>query len=111
MASRVGEILSKIPFVTVGLLLFNCGVHAVIFLFSVNVNQYAISAGQVLKGEYYRIVTAAYIHGGVMHIFMNMSSLIQLGVTLERQVGSLQFLFMTLWSTFLVGALYLVLCW
>lgn len=103
--------LSKIPIVTVSLLLLNSAIHAVIFLFSLDLNNYSISAAQVIKGEYYRIFSAAYVHGGIMHIFMNMSSLLQLGASLETQFGSLQFAFLTLWSTILIGMVYVFLSW
>lgn len=111
MASRIGEVVSKIPIITVGLLVFNCGIHAIIFLFSLPVNYFAISANQILRGEYYRMVSAAFVHGGAMHIFMNMSSLLQIGASLELQFGSLQFLFMTLWSILMIGGVYVILSW
>ena len=111
MASRVTELLSRIPIVTVSLLLLNCTIHGIIFLFSLGLNNYSISAAQVLRGEYYRIVSAAFVHGGIMHIFMNMSSLLQLGGSLEAQFGSMQFAFLTLWSTILIGMMYVFLSW
>ena len=111
MTSRVTEILSKIPIVTVGLLLLNCSIHGIVFLFYVGLNNYSISAAQVLRGEYYRIVSAAFTHNGMMHIFMNMSSLLQLGASLEAQFGSMQFAFLTLWSTVLIGIVYVLLSW
>ena len=111
MASRAMEMLSKIPLVPARLLILNCGIHAIVFLFSIKLNQYSISAAQVLKGEYYRIISAAYLHGGLMHIFMNMSSLLQVGASLEAQFGSLQFFLLTLWSTILIGIVYVFLSW
>lgn len=110
MASRADEFLSQIPFVTRILIVLNCSVHVTLFLSSFGINKLAISAAQVLlRGEYYRIVTSAFVHGGFLHIFMNMSSLIQLGGSLEVQFGSLQFAFLTMWSILLVGALYVLL--
>ena len=102
---------TKIPFVTLSLLVINCAIHAIIFLFSLDLSSYSISAAQVLKGEYYRVISATYIHGGIMHIFMNMSSLLQLGASLETQFGSMQFAFLTLWSTILIGMVYVFLSW
>ena len=103
---------SKVPAVTLTLLVVNCTVHVVIFLFSLNLNHFAISYKLVMRGgEYYRILSAAFVHGGILHIFMNMSSLLQLGMTLEVQFGSLQFLLLSLWSVVLVGVLYLALSW
>jgi rhomboid protease GluP len=111
MASRVTDTLSKIPFVTTSLLVLNCGIHAVIFLLSLDIDKFAISADQVLKGEYYRVFSATFVHGGIMHIAMNMSSLLQVGTSLEAQFGSAQFAILTLWSTILIGAVYVLLSW
>lgn len=111
MSNSISELLSKIPIVTVGLLLLNVGIHAAVFLFSLKTQYLAVSAAQVLNGEYYRIISATFVHGGIMHIFMNMSSLLQLGASLEAQFGSMQFLFMTLWSTLLIGGVYVLLSW
>lgn len=111
MASRVTDTISKIPFVTTSLLVLNCGIHAVIFLLSLDINKFAISGDQVLKGEYYRVFSATFVHGGIMHIAMNMSSLLQIGTSLEAQFGSAQFAILTLWSTILIGAVYVLLSW
>ena len=107
---RFDEFLTQIPVVTRALLVVNVAVHVVIFVFSLSLNTFAISAHLVLDdSEYYRIVSAAFVHAGLMHIFMNMSSLLQLGLSIEAHFGSLQFLFLTLWSIFAVGGLYVLL--
>ena len=85
--------------------------HAIIFLFSTGINGLSISAMQVIRGDYYRIISSAFVHGGVLHIFMNMSSLLQLGGSLESQFGSMQFAFFTMWSVLLSGGLYVLLSW
>ena len=45
----------------------------------------------VADGEWYRIFTAALLHGGIMHIFFNMYALYLFGPRLEQQVGSTAF--------------------
>lgn len=109
--SRLEEFLSKIPVITRILVVVNCAIHATLFLSSFGLNKLAISAAEVLHGEYYRMVTSAFVHGGFLHIFMNMSSLVQLGGSLEAQFGSMQFAFLTVWSILLVGALYVLFSW
>jgi membrane associated rhomboid family serine protease len=104
---RMEEFLSSVPVVTRALLVINCLVHILIFALSLSLNTFAVSAHLVVDdGEYYRIFSAAWVHAGLMHIFMNMSSLLQLGLSLEAHFGSLQFMFLTLWSVFAVGILY-----
>jgi membrane associated rhomboid family serine protease len=110
--SRAAEYFSTIPLVTCGLLAVNVAVHIAVFLSSISLNKFMINAHLVLvDGEYFRIVSSAFVHGGIMHILMNMSSLIQLGPSLEAQFGSLKFLLLTLWSVILIGGLYCLLSW
>ncbi len=45
----------------------------------------------VVDGEYYRLLTAAFLHAGVFHILMNMFALAQLGPVLEAALGRLRF--------------------
>lgn len=90
------------------LLFLNCGAHVLIFVTSTNPGLFAISANNVVKGEmYYTIISAAFTHGGLMHIGFNMMSLLQLGPNLELQFGTSQFLYMSIWSVFLCGFLYI----
>lgn len=112
MNSRLSEFLHSVPIVTLTVFVINVAVHVLVFLTSARLNQFSINAHLVLNdGEYYRVVSAAFVHGGVMHIFMNMSSLFQLGQSLETQFGSLQFMFLTIWSVFITGFLYVVISW
>ena len=46
----------------------------------------------VADGEYYRLLTAAFLHAGLFHILMNMFALAQLGPVLEAALGRLRFL-------------------
>lgn len=45
----------------------------------------------VATGDWYRIFTAALLHGGMMHVFFNMYALYLFGPRLEQQVGSTAF--------------------
>ena len=45
----------------------------------------------VAVGEWWRLVTAAFLHGGVTHIAFNMYALYLFGPQLEREVGSVPF--------------------
>lgn len=104
--------ISRIPLVTKSLLIVNISIHALIFLFSIDIGLFAISARQVIyQYEIYRIASAAFVHIGVMHIFFNMSSLLQLGSQLENQFGSMSFLLFSTWAVFAVGSLYCLLAW
>jgi membrane associated rhomboid family serine protease len=61
------------------------------------------------KGEWYRMFTSAFLHGGLMHIGMNMMSLIALGGGLEPAYGTTRFYYITLLSIILEGIFYVTL--
>lgn len=55
--------------------------------------------GAIVSGEYWRLLTAAFLHGGVIHLLVNSWSLYVLGALTERVLGPSRFL-----ATFLVSA-------
>jgi len=54
--------------------------------------------GVTLLGEWWRVVTAAFLHVGPVHLVMNMLALLVFGSELERQLGRLRFLALYLLS-------------
>ena len=54
-------------------------------------NQLALYGPAVQNGDYYRLVSAAFIHYGLIHIAFNMYALYWLGSALERYAGSMRF--------------------
>jgi rhomboid protease GluP len=52
----------------------------------------AIVSGIFESGEYYRLFTAMFLHGGFLHLFLNMWALYQLGMMFEIMFGSGRFL-------------------
>lgn len=45
------------------------------------------AASEVQRGEWWRLVTATFLHSGMMHIVMNMIGLVSAGITVERIYG------------------------
>jgi membrane associated rhomboid family serine protease len=58
------------------------------------------SLGGVASGDYWRLLTAAFLHLGLLHIAVNMFSLYQIGPALERQLGRSRFI-----AVYLISAL------
>ncbi|MFY2557708.1 rhomboid family intramembrane serine protease [Corallococcus terminator] len=56
----------------------------------------ALYGPAVQAGEYWRLLGAAFEHGGILHLVFNMSVVVTLGFTLERGIGSLRFLGLSL---------------
>jgi len=46
----------------------------------------------VVRGEWWRIVTAAFLHGSITHIGFNMLALYQVGAIVERVMGPVRYL-------------------
>ncbi|MCI8400884.1 MAG: rhomboid family intramembrane serine protease [Lachnospiraceae bacterium] len=92
-----------VPFMT-GLLL---AVNIIVFVWlewngSTEDGYYMAEHGTLIAGfvleykEYYRLLTAFFLHFGVRHLFNNMLLLWYLGMRLERYVGHWRFLFIYL---------------
>jgi membrane associated rhomboid family serine protease len=54
-------------------------------------NDYAVSAVHIYFGEWWRLITGAFLHSGVIHIAFNMWALYVVGPELERRLGSARF--------------------
>ena len=107
--SRLREFFNTCPLVTSATLLACVAVYVADNLldFGAALAVTAVSPATVFgQLQLYRVVTAAFTHGGVLHVGMNMLSLVSLGSSLEPLFGSLGFFFLTLLYTVLVGLLF-----
>lgn len=78
------------PLVTYGLIGINVGIF--LLQFAIGINAVAGDwgmwpVGVAVGGEWWRLLTAAFLHGSVLHIAFNMYVLFALGPTLERILG------------------------
>jgi rhomboid protease GluP len=64
---------------------------------------------QVAQGEYWRLLTAMFLHIGLMHLAFNAFALYSLGLDMERSFGSLRFAALYFLSGLLGGMLYFVI--
>ena len=94
-----GGTLVARPTVTYSLI----GITAIVFgiQFVVGIGELANEFGMwpfgiALFGEWYRLLTAAFLHGSILHIAFNMYVLFALGPTLERALGHARFLILYL---------------
>ncbi len=55
-------------------------------------NALALLGPLVQRGEYWRLLSTAFDHGGAVHLLFNMSVVYTLGFMLERAIGSWRFL-------------------
>jgi len=64
----------------------------------------AIDADSVIAGEYWRLFTALFLHGGFLHLLFNLFALYVLGPPLERSIGTMRFVVCYLISGLASGA-------
>ncbi|MBF5045577.1 rhomboid family intramembrane serine protease [Aggregicoccus sp. 17bor-14] len=62
------------------------------------VPRFALFGPWVQAGQYWRLLSCAFEHGGALHIFFNMSVVYSLGFGLERAIGSARFLLISVVS-------------
>lgn len=86
------QIVPVAPIVTYVLITIN----VVVFLLGMGQNVYLAGAtNQYLVfglGEYYRLVSAMFLHAGIIHLVLNMFALFTIGRVLESYIGHARFL-------------------
>ena len=129
--SILGGFVPHAHFVTVMILLINFSLYAATTLYSMrsgnegalfNIDpQTLVRFGASyrpynLAGQWWRLVTAGFLHGGIIHILMNSWVLFDLGAQVEEAFGTARFIVFyfaatvfgfvasTFWSGFSVGA-------
>lgn len=67
------------------------------------ISDFGLIGGAVADGQWYRIVTAGFLHAGLMHIAFNMIALWFIGEVLEPSIGTVRFL-MIYFASLLAGS-------
>ena len=95
----------KKPIVTSALIILNVIVFIAMYVFgNGSTNSYtlfkfgAFSKLAILDGEYFRLITSAFLHIGITHLLCNMYSLYVIGPQLESFLGKTKFLIVYLFS-------------
>lgn len=96
MQNRKIDYESKHSYCVMGLLVINIAI-LVYMLFTDSMNLFAYRFGTELdmvieQGQYYRLITSMFIHGGISHCAFNMTYLYAFGTKIEKIFGSVKFL-------------------
>ena len=101
--SLIGGLVPSARFLTLVLLLFNSGLYVATMLYSMNsghqgaitdidVRTLVLFGGKygpaIHAGQWWRLITAGFLHGGLMHILMNSWVLFDLGAAVEETFGA-----------------------
>jgi rhomboid protease GluP len=102
----LGGLLSADRFTTFILLMFNSGLYAATMLYSMKTGYErfltdidgqtlyyfgAKFAPDILNGQWWRLVTAGFLHGGLFHFIINTFALINLAPVVEQAFGTYRF--------------------
>ena len=99
----VGARLTTRPYVTYTLVGLDVAIFALQYFVGVDATARSFGmwpAGIAVYGEWWRLMTSAFLHGSILHLLFNMYVLFALGQTLERILGHGRYIVL-----FLVAAL------
>jgi len=97
---RFAYIRTEQPFVSYGLIGLNVLIYLITVAQGAGINSpggklfedWALFGPAVANGDWWRLITAAFLHGSVLHIGLNMLAVGWLGAPVERYVGHLRYL-------------------
>jgi rhomboid protease GluP len=106
-AGALGGLIPHARFTTAMILLINAGLYAATLLYSSRARGGELafdpdlrtlfdfgakSRSAILGGEWWRLITAGFLHGGLLHILMNSWVLFDLGAQVEETFGTSRYL-------------------
>jgi membrane associated rhomboid family serine protease len=97
---RVTAASTEQPFVTWALITVNVAVYLITVAQGNGINnpggslfaKWVLFGPAVANGDWWRLITAAFLHAGLLHIGLNMLALVWLGAPVERYLGHFQYL-------------------
>lgn len=98
-----GGMMVRRPVITYALVAIDVAIFGLQYLVGVDQTARTLGmwpAGIALDGQWWRLMTSAFLHGSILHLLFNMYVLFALGQTLERILGHWRYL-----TLFLVAAL------
>lgn len=90
--------------VTYVIIVLNIIIYLLQFMGLVPEYKFAMSGELLRRGNYWVVLTACFMHAGILHLFCNMYSLYVIGTQLETVLGKIKFIIVYLLSA-LVGSL------
>lgn len=105
---------NKKPIITIIILLLNIIVFALMYILGKGsedtrtlINFGANYVSLTKSGDYYRLITSAFLHIGVLHLLLNMYSLYIIGTQIEYFYGKIKYIIIYLFSA-IMGSLFTV---
>ncbi|MBR2678421.1 MAG: rhomboid family intramembrane serine protease [Bacilli bacterium] len=107
-ASKLEQLFkSKVPYVTYFLIAVNVILYIVPLIlgqYQEVLNMWCVHGPSIRAGQYYRLITGAFLHGSIWHIFFNCYALKIIGSQIESFMGKTKFLIIYFYSA-IMGSL------
>ncbi len=108
-ASKIEDVFKdKGPYITYFLIVVNVLLYVLPILlgyYSEIFNKFCMYGPSVRIGEYYRLVTGAFLHANIMHLIFNMYALYVIGSQIENYLGRIKYIVIYLFSA-VMGSLF-----
>ena len=95
-ASKVEEVFKdKGPYITYVLIAINVLLYVLPILlgyYNEIIVRFCMHGPTIRNGEYYRLITGAFLHGSIIHLFLNCYSLYVIGSQIENFFGRIKYL-------------------
>ena len=112
-AKKIEKVFSnKKPTITYALIIINVLLYFIPMIFGFHtelVNKYCIFAPSIRNGEYYRLLTGAFIHANILHLGCNCYALYVLGTQVESYFGKIKYIIiyiLSAWSASLFSMIF-----
>ena len=102
---------NKFPMITYWLIAVNVILYVIPILFGQYndlINNYSVWGPAIREGQYYRLLTGIFLHGGILHLLFNCYALYVIGAQVENFLGRIKFLIIYLVAG-ISGALFSVI--
>ena len=93
----------KLPIITYALIAINIVMFILSETFVVDASWLFMSKWYFRIGEYWRVITYAFVHGGIIHLACNMYSLYVIGSQIEQVYGKVKYITIYLLSAVIAG--------
>lgn len=94
-AKKINAIFkTKFPMITYWLIAVNVILYVIPILFGQYndlINNYSVWGPAIREGQYYRLLTGIFLHGGILHLLFNCYALYVIGSQVENFLGRIKF--------------------
>ena len=101
-AEKVNNVFKqKVPIVTYILLIVNVLLFIVpklLGIYDYLIDSFCVHGPSIRDGEYYRLITGIFLHGGILHLFFNCYALFVLGGQIENFYGRVKYIIIYLFG-------------